>query len=49
MRITDLLALAGLSLIFAASGSDSLALIAGLGAAGVALLVAALSVDGDER
>ena len=43
MRRGDLLAFAGLSLIFAASGAESVALIAGLGAAGVALLAAALA------
>ena len=43
MRSTDLLACAGMALVFAASGADSLALIAGLGAAGVALLATALA------
>jgi 4-amino-4-deoxy-L-arabinose transferase-like glycosyltransferase len=43
MRRGDFLAWAGLSLIFAAKGTESLVLIAGLGAAGVALLAAALA------
>lgn len=43
MRRGDFLACTGLSLIFAASGAESLALIAGLGVAGVALLAAALA------
>jgi hypothetical protein len=43
MRRGDFLAWAGLSLIFAATGAESLALIAGLGVSGVALLAAALA------
>lgn len=43
MRRGDLLAFAGLSLIFAASGAESLALIAGLGVTGAALLAASLA------
>jgi hypothetical protein len=43
MRRGDLLAFAGLSLIFAATGTESVALIAGLGVSGVALLAAALA------